>query len=214
MTNREKLHIPYPVIVEGRYDKIRLSNIIEAQIIPTDGFGLFRREETRMLLRRLAKASPLIVLTDSDGGGKVIRSHIAGMIPRDRLIQLYIPEVKGKERRKQKPSAAGTLGVEGMDDALLYDLFLPYAAEQTADTLARAAENPLSKVDLYEDGLTGGPDSTARRDALAARLGLPTGMSANALLAALRLLVSYEEYRALVGRPAAPKETDDTDGQA
>ena len=188
------------MIVEGRYDKIRLSNILEAQIIPTDGFGLFRCEEKRILLRRLAEASPLIVLTDSDGGGKIIRSHLAGMIPRDRLIQLYIPEVKGKERRKPKPSAAGTLGVEGMDDDLLYDLFLPYAAANTADTLARTAENPLSKVDLYEDGLTGGADSAARRDELATRLGLPTGMSANAFLAALRLLVSYEDYLALVGR--------------
>ena len=188
------------MIVEGRYDKIRLSNILEAQIIPTDGFGLFRREEKRILLRRLAEASPLIVLTDSDGGGKIIRSHLAGMIPRDRLIQLYIPEVKGKERRKAKPSAAGTLGVEGMDDDLLYDLFLPYAAANTADTLARTVENPLSKVDLYEDGLTGGADSAARRDELATRLGLPTGMSANAFLAALRLLVSYEDYLALVGR--------------
>ena len=200
MTHKEKLRIPYPVIVEGRYDKIRLSNILEAQIIPTDGFGLFRREEKRILLRRLAEASPLIVLTDSDGGGKIIRSHLAGMIPRDRLIQLYIPEVKGKERRKAKPSAAGTLGVEGMDDDLLYDLFLPYAAANTADTLARTAENPLSTVDLYEDGLTGGADSAARRDELATRLGLPTGMSANAFLAALRLLVSYEDYLALVGR--------------
>ena len=193
------------MIVEGRYDKIRLSNILEAQIIPTDGFGLFRREEKRILLRRLAEASPLIVLTDSDGGGKIIRSHLAGMIPRDRLIQLYIPEVKGKERRKAKPSAAGTLGVEGMDDDLLYDLFLPYAAANTADTLARTAENPLSKVDLYEDGLTGGADSAARRDELATRLGLPTGMSANAVLAALRLLVSYEDYLALVRRSTPEK---------
>ena len=193
------------MIVEGRYDKIRLSNILEAQIIPTDGFGLFRREEKRILLRRLAEASPLIVLTDSDGGGKIIRSHLAGMIPRDRLIQLYIPEVKGKERRKAKPSAAGTLGVEGMDDDLLYDLFLPYGAANTADTLARTAENPLSKVDLYEDGLTGGADSAARRDELATRLGLPTGMSANAFLAALRLLVSYEDYLALVRRSTPEK---------
>lgn len=205
MTHKEKLRIPYPVIVEGRYDKIRLSNILEAQIIPTDGFGLFRREEKRILLRRLAEASPLIVLTDSDGGGKIIRSHLAGMIPRDRLIQLYIPEVKGKERRKAKPSAAGTLGVEGMDDDLLYDLFLPYGAANTADTLARTAENPLSKVDLYEDGLTGGADSAARRDELATRLGLPTGMSANAFLAALRLLVSYEDYLTLVGRSTLEK---------
>ncbi len=200
MTHKQKLVIPYPVIVEGRYDKIRLSNILDAQIIPTDGFGLFKKEETRMLLRRLAAASPLIVLTDSDGGGKIIRSHIAGMLPKDRLIQLYIPRIKGTERRKSRPSAAGTLGVEGMDDDLLYDLFLPYAAESTGDTLTRAAENPLSKVDFFEDGLTGGPDSSRRRDEICARVGLPAGMNANALLEALRLLLTYDQYLTLVGR--------------
>ena len=197
MTQKGKLTIPYPVVVEGKYDKIRLSNIIDAQIIVTDGFGIFKKEEKRLLLRRLASASPLIVLTDSDGGGKIIRSHLSGMLPKDRVIPLYIPEIKGKEKRKTQASAAGTLGVEGMDDALLYDLFAPYAQ---SDPLARAVENPLSKVDFFEDGLTGGADSTRKRDELAAKVGLPKGMSANALLEALRLLITYEEYLALVGR--------------
>ena len=199
MSHNGKLSIPYPVVVEGKYDKIRLSNIIDAQIIVTDGFGIFRKEEKRVLLRRLAAASPLIVLTDSDGGGKIIRSHLSGMLPRDRIIPLYIPQIKGKERRKDKPSAAGTLGVEGMEDSLLYDLFLPYASPE-ADPLERARENPLSKVDFFEDGLTGGANSTQKRDKLAAKVGLPSGMSANALLEALRLLVTYEEYLVLVGR--------------
>lgn len=194
---KEKLHIPYPVVVEGKYDKIRLSNIIEAQMIVTDGFGVFRNEEKRALLRRLAEVSPLIVLTDSDGGGKIIRSHLSGMIPRDRIIPLYIPEIKGKEHRKATPSAAGTLGVEGMEDDLLHKLLLPYAV---SDPLARSRENPLSKVDFFEDGLTGGKDSSAKRDELAARVGLPSGMSANALLEALKLLLTYDEYLALVGR--------------
>ncbi len=210
MTHKEKLKIPYPVIVEGRYDKIRLSGIIEAQIIPTDGFGLFKKQETRILLRRLAEASPLIVLTDSDGGGKIIRSHIAGMIQKDRLIQLYIPQIKGTERRKTKPSAAGTLGVEGMDNDLLYGLFLPYAAENTAETRSRAAENPLSKVDFFEDGLTGGPDSSRKRDELAAQVGLPAGMSASALLEALKMLLTYDEYLALVGREADTPDVQDS----
>lgn len=198
MSPKEKLPIPYPVVVEGKYDKIRLSNVIDAQIIVTDGFGIFKKEEKRLLLRRLAAASPLIVLTDSDGGGKVIRSHLSGILPKDRIIPLYIPQIKGKERRKDKPSAAGTLGVEGMEDSLLYDLFAPYAKE--GDPLTRAAENPLSKVDFFEDGLTGGANSTQKRDELAARVGLPKGMSANALLEALKLLVTYEEYLVLVGR--------------
>ncbi len=200
MAQNEKLHIPYPVVVEGRYDKIRLSNILDARIITTDGFGLFRKEEKRILLRRLAEVSPLIVLTDSDGGGRIIRSHLAGMIPRDRLIQLYIPQIQGKEKRKDHPSAAGTLGVEGMEDELLYNLFKPYAEEAGQEARHHAKENPISKVDLYEDGLTGGPDSTRRRDELAARVGLPAGMSANAFLEALKLILTYEEYLALVGR--------------
>ena len=200
----QKLVIPYPVVVEGKYDKIRLSNVIDAQIIVTDGFGIFRKEEKRMLLRRLAAESPLIVLTDSDGGGTIIRSHLSGMLPRDRIIPLYIPQIPGKERRKAKASAAGTLGVEGMEDSLLHDLFLPYARE--CDPLKRSTENPLSKVDLFEDGLTGGANSAAKRDELARRVGLPGGMSANALLEALRLLITYEEYKELVGRQDHPDE--------
>ena len=199
MSQKEKLVIPYPVVVEGKYDKIRLSNIIDAQIIVTDGFGIFKKEEKRLLLRRLASASPLIVLTDSDGGGTVIRSHLSGILPKERIIPLYIPQIKGKEKRKEKASAAGTLGVEGMEDSLLYDLFLPYA-DTEGDPLTRAAENPLSKVDFFEDGLTGGANSTQKRDELAVKVGLPTGMSANALLEALKLLLTYGEYLALVGR--------------
>jgi len=198
MSNKNKLSVPYPVVVEGKYDKIRLSNIIDAHIVTTDGFGVFKGEEKRMLLRRLAEKSPLIVLTDSDGGGKIIRSHLSGMIPKDKLIQLYIPQIKGKEKRKTAPSAAGTLGVEGMEDDLLYDLFLPYA--QGSDTLERAQENPLSTADLMRDGLTGGSGSQAKRDELCRSIGLPAGMNANALLAALKLLYTYDEYLTLVGR--------------
>ena len=198
MSQKEKLVIPYPVVVEGKYDKIRLSNIIDTQIITTDGFGIFKVQEKRMLLSRMAQKSPIIVLTDSDGGGKVIRSHLSGMIPKGRLIQLYIPQIKGKERRKNAPSAEGTLGVEGMDDSLLYDLFLPYAKGDSP--LAKSAHNPLSMADFLTDGLTGGQDSASRRDALCERVGLPSGMSAKALLEALKLLYTYDEYLSLVGR--------------
>ena len=198
MTPKEKLVIPYPVVVEGKYDKIRLSNIIEAQIITTDGFGVFKGQEKKILLRRLAETSPLIVLTDSDGGGKVIRSHLSGMLPKDKLIQLYIPRIEGKEKRKTAPSAEGTLGVEGMDDDLLYHLFLPYTKGGAPH--ARAAENPLSMADFLTDGLTGGQDSATRRDQLCKSIRLPSGMSAKALLQALKWLYTYEEYLALVER--------------
>ena len=186
-----KLNIPYPVIVEGKYDQIKLSSVMEGHIIPTDGFGVFNKKEKLSLIRSLAAKSPIIVLTDSDGAGKLIRSHIASAVPQNRLIQLYIPRVKGKERRKEQPSAEGTLGVEGMERQLLYDLLAPYE-DETA--IARAAQNPLCKTDFFMDGLSGGENSAVRRDELAAKLNLPSGMTANALLAAVRLLCSYEEY--------------------
>lgn len=199
---QEKLVIPYPVIVEGKYDKIKLSSVIEAQIIPTSGFGVFQNRELAQLLRRLSEKSMIIVLTDSDGGGKVIRSHISSLIPKDRLIQLYIPQIKGKERRKDAPGAQGLLGVEGMDAALLRELFAPYAQGNAAQ---RRAENPLSKTDFFLDGLSGGADSKARRAQIARACGLPEDMSANALLDALKMLLTYEEYLALVGREKEEK---------
>ena len=193
----DKLCIPYPIIVEGKYDRLRLLSVMDGQIIPTDGFGVFRSKDKQALLRALAKDRPIIVLTDSDGAGKLIRAHLHGIVPPERIISLYTPRIKGKEKRKDEPSAEGILGVEGMDRQLLYDLLAPYADENAH---LRATENPLCKVDLYEDKLTGAPDSAARRDALAEKLGLPSGMTPNALLAALRYLCTYEEYLELVGR--------------
>lgn len=194
----ERLKIPYPVIVEGRYDKLRLESVIEAHIIPTDGFGIFKKTEMASMLRALAQKTPLILLTDSDGAGKLIRSHLTSVLPAERIIQLYVPRIAGKEKRKREASAEGVLGVEGMERTLLFELFAPYA---NADAVAsRMAENPLSKTDLYRDGLTGGAGSRERRDALCTRLGLPVGMTPNALLAALRMLCTYEEYCTLVGR--------------
>ncbi|MBO5931840.1 MAG: DUF4093 domain-containing protein [Clostridia bacterium] len=194
----ERLKIPYPVIVEGKYDKLRLESVIEAHIIPTDGFGIFKKEEKASMFRALAKKTPLILLTDSDGAGKLIRSHLTSVLPKERLIQLYVPRISGKEKRKNEPSAEGILGVEGMERELLFELFKPYANAQAV--AVRMAENPLCKTDFYEDGLTGKEGSSERRDALCTQLGLPLGMTPNALLAALRVLCTYEEYCALVGR--------------
>ena len=193
----EYLKIPYPVIVEGAYDKMRLQNVIRAQIITTDGFGVFNDTEKRKLFLALAKRTPIIVLTDSDGAGKLIRSHLSSVIPPDRLIHLYTPRVPGCEKRKKKPSAEGVLGVEGMENTLLRELFAPYANE---DLVLHMVENPISKTDLFVDGLTGGENSATRRNALCEQLGLPTDMTPNAFLAALRVLCTYEEYCKLVGR--------------
>ena len=196
---KNKLKISYPILVEGKYDRIRLLDIVDpsVQIIKTDGFGIFNKNETAALIRALAQKSRIIVLTDSDGAGKLIRSRICNLVPRDKLIQLYIPQIKGKEKRKSEPSKEGTLGVEGMAADLLYDLLSPYA---DGSGERREAENPLSKVDFYVDGLSGGANATQRRDELAEKLGLPRGMTANALLAAVRFLCTYEEYLTLVDR--------------
>ena len=194
----ERLRIPYPVIVEGKYDKLRLESVIEGQILTTDGFGLFNKKEKTMLFRALCKSTPVIVLTDSDGAGKLIRSHISGILPPQRVIHLYVPRIEGTEKRKDAPSAEGTLGVEGMERDLLRKLLLPYADPSLAREFSR--EERITKLLLYEDGLTGGEGSREKRDALAARLELPPGMTPTALLAALRVLCTYERYCELVGR--------------
>lgn len=197
MKEFEKLKITYPIIVEGKYDRLRILSVADANVITTDGFGIFKKSEKLALLRALSERSPIIVLTDSDGAGKLIRSHISSAVRPDRLIQLYIPQIEGKERRKSEPSAEGTLGVEGIDRDIIYGILEPYANE---GAYAQSLSNPLSKTDLYIDGLCGRDDSAARRDELCQKVGLPKKMTANALLAALRLILSYEEYLSVVGR--------------
>ncbi len=197
MNIQRKLKIPYPIIVEGKYDRLRLLSVCEGSILTTEGFGIFKKNEKLSLLRELCKKTPIIVLTDSDGAGKLIRAHITSALPKDRIIQLYIPKIEGKERRKHAPSAEGTLGVEGMENALLYELLSPFEDE---NAIQRAAENPLSKTDMYIDGLSGREDSAQKRAELCKSLSLPPDMTANALLAALRILLTYEEYLSAVGR--------------
>ena len=173
----EKLKIDLPIIVEGKYDKIKIKSIADACVIQTDGFGVFKNAERLALIRQLAKKSKIIVLTDSDGAGKVIRSHITSAIPKDRLIQLYTPQVKGKERRKDAPSAEGYLGVEGAEADVLRRLLEPFSSGVSA---LDAEREEISKADFYEVGLTGGEGSAERRDAFALSLGLPKGMTPNA----------------------------------
>ena len=193
----EKLKIPYTVVVEGKYDRTRVLSVCDARVITTDGFGIFKKNEKLVLIRRLAGELPVIILTDSDGAGKLIRSHLTSAIPQDRIIQLYIPQIKGKEKRKKEASAEGTLGVEGMERELLHELLKPYEDESA---FKKIEENPLSKTDFYIDGLTSHENSAQRRDDVAVRLGLPRGMTPNALLSAMKMICTYEEYLSLVGR--------------
>ena len=183
----EKLKIAYPVIVEGKYDRLRLLCVMEGQILTTEGFGIFKSKEKLALLRALASKSPLIVLTDPDGAGKLIRAHIGSAVPKERIIPLYVPQIAGKESRKAEFSAEGFLGVEGQEQKLLYDLLAPFAGEMPP-------REQITKTDLFEHGLTGGQNSTAKRDALAKKFALPAGMTPNALLAALNVIATREEF--------------------
>lgn len=185
-----KIKVKIPVIVEGRYDKAKLSNIIDGVILTTDGFGIFKNNEKRALMKTLGK-NGVIVLCDSDGGGTIIRSAMRSLLGGIKTYNIYIPQIKGTERRKSAPSAAGYLGVEGMDDDVLRKIFESLSRtnpELFDETSSVETASAVSKIDLYELGLTGGHDSSAMRDQAAAKLGLPAGMSANAFQAALSLM--------------------------
>ena len=184
--------IKYPIIVEGKYDKIKLDSIVTAKIITTDGFGIFNSKEKLLLIKRLAEKSKIILLTDSDGGGNLIRSHIKTAIPENRLINLYIPRVQGKEKRKSAPSKEGVLGVEGVSKDELLKLLAPFSEGENEPLGCE-----LTKADFYALGLSGGCGSAKLREALTERLRLPK-MSSNALLQALSILYTKEEIANLV----------------
>ena len=181
------------IVVEGRYDKNALSQVVDAVIIETHGFGVFNDKERLALLRRLAAEKGLILLTDSDGAGFVIRNFLKGAIPKEQMKQAYIPDVYGKERRKAAPGKEGKLGVEGMPPAVLLEA-LERAGAAFEDGTAAGPADPLTKADFYALGLSGGRDSGARRAALLKRLGLPERMTANAMLEAVNLLYRREDF--------------------
>lgn len=192
----EKLHIKQAVIVEGKYDKIRLETVVDAVIIPTNGFRIFSDKEMRALIRSLAQTCGIVVLTDSDGAGFKIRGHLSGIVGQGEIINVYIPDIFGKEKRKATPSAEGKLGVEGMDADTLR------AAFQQAGVCAVSGppKEKITKLDLYENGLCGAPDSAVRRRQLFARLGLPERLSANAALPVLCSMMGRGAFLELLER--------------
>lgn len=189
----DKIKLNIPIAVEGKYDKIKLSSIADAQIITTEGFGVFASKEKAALIRRIAEPRGIIVLTDSDGAGLVIRNYFNSILPKEKLFHIYIPKIEGKEKRKKSPSKEGTLGVEGIDADLLRKLLLPFAADEPT---TRGRE--VTKTDFFADGLSGTDGSAERRRRLCERLALPDNMSANALLAAVNLLCDYDKYKEMV----------------
>lgn len=192
-----------PIIVEGRYDKAKLSGVVDGVIITTDGFGVFRSEEKKALIRRLGERG-VIILSDSDGGGKVIRSHLKGMLGGIKVYNLYIPQLEGKEKRKSAPSKEGFLGVEGVPNDILCEIFESFAranpetVESASGIPAQVTAEPVTKAFMYEMGLNGGENSSGKRDFLCRKLGLPPKMTVNALCEALNLISSPSEIRAIL----------------
>ena len=186
------IRIKQAILVEGRYDKNTLSQIVDTAIFECSGFGIFKNKEQMDLLRQVAQKRGLIVLTDSDGAGFVIRNHIKSAIDNRYLLHAYIPDVYGKERRKSAPGKEGKIGVEGMTKDVLLEA-LKRAGATFGDAEATVNGN-ISKQDFMELGLSGGKDSAEKRKNLLMKLGLPERMSANAMLQAVNLLYSKEEF--------------------
>lgn len=196
------IRVKEAILVEGRYDKIKLASLVDGVILEAGGFSLFRDREKLAYLKRLAREQGLILLTDSDGAGFVIRGKLASHIPPEYLKHAYIPDVYGKERRKAKPSKEGKLGVEGMDLATLRA-----ALERAGATILEGGNapgpadqgEPVTKSDLFQLGLSGKADSAQRRKELQRALGLPERLSANGLVQAINALYSREEFLRLAG---------------
>ena len=185
------------IVVEGRYDKNTLSQIVDAPILETSGFGIMKDKAQLDLLRRVAKRRGLIILTDSDGAGFVIRNHLKSCIDNCYLKHAYIPDIPGKERRKATAGKEGKLGVEGMTPQVIVDCLRRAGATIEGEDSAAAADS-ITKQDLMSLGLSGGKDSSAKRGKLLQKLELPAHMSSNAMLQALNLLYSLEELTALM----------------
>ena len=186
------------IVVEGRYDKNTLAQIVDAPILETSGFGIMKDKQQLAFLRRIAQTRGLIVFTDPDGAGFVIRNYLKGAIPADQLKHAYIPDIPGKERRKSAPGKEGKLGVEGMRPEVIIDALRKAGATIEGESPLRTAGN-ITKQDMMELGLSGGANSSQKRLALLKELDLPEHTSSNALLQALNLLMSLAELKEIIG---------------
>jgi ribonuclease M5 len=184
------------ILVEGRYDKNTLAQLVDAPILETNGFGIFKDKKQMSLLRQIAEKRGLIVFTDADGAGFVIRNHVKSAIPGKYLKHAYTPDIFGKERRKDKAGKEGKLGVEGMKPEIILEALRKAGATMEGEDLPQSRS--ITKQDMMDLGLSGGADSSAKRLALLKKLNLPEHMSANAMLQALNLLYSLEELERIV----------------
>lgn len=187
-----KLELKEAVIVEGRYDKIKLSGIISTPVIDTGGFRVFKDKEKQQLIRQIAKKRGILVMTDVDSAGFVIRNFLRGIVPEDRIKHAYIPTVAGKESRKDEPSKEGILGVEGIDKDRLIDSIKKSGATIIGED--RSSDGEITKADFYEYGLVGREESALVRKRILKDLGLPEYLTTNAMISALNCLFTKEEF--------------------
>lgn len=196
------LHTDKVIVVEGKYDEIKLSGIIDAPIIKTDGFGIFKDKENQNLLMKLAKSHGLVVMTDGDSAGFMIRNFLGNKIPSEYITNVYIPDLYGKEKRKVKPSAEGKLGVEGVPNEVIVSAFKRAGITELGETDEKSEntsnQRRITNIDFYEDGVSGNPGSKSKRICILKALELPEKMSSNALLKIINLLITYDEYKELV----------------
>ena len=186
------LHTDKVIIVEGKYDKARLSGIIDALIITTDGFGIFNSKEKQTLIKKLADERGLIVLTDSDAAGFKIRNFLKNIVKENNISHAYIPDIYGKEKRKEAPSKEGKLGVEGVDNSLIEKALIKTCLFTESDV--KKSERKITAFDLYEKGLSGGEKSAEKRRQLMISLGLPQRLTGKNLLDVLNTFMTYEEF--------------------
>ena len=179
------------VVVEGKYDKIRLSNILDATIITTDGFSVFKDREKCELIKLLAEKCGIVILTDSDNAGQMIRKHIEKLVSKDRFVSVYLPSVLGKEKRKTTPSAEGLLGVEGTDDSVILEAF---SRARVIGEQVEKSGRKITKTDLYNIGISGGEGSKEKRASLCKFLKLPVSLPANSMLDVLNCLYGYNDF--------------------
>ncbi|MCI6254972.1 toprim domain-containing protein [Eubacterium coprostanoligenes] len=186
----EKIKLTEAVIVEGKYDKIKLSNILDAFIIETNGFAIFKDKSKLSFIKKLAKDRGIIILTDSDHAGFMIRNYISSGVPKEQIKNVYIPDIFGKEKRKDTPSKEGKLGVEGMTKEVILASFEKAGVSSTSSV----CDNPITTVDFYDLGLTGGANSKAKRKAVCKALDLPEFLSTSSLISCINNFMTKEEF--------------------
>lgn len=186
----EKIKLTEAVIVEGKYDKIKLSNILDAFIIETNGFAIFKDKSKLSFIKKLAKERGIIILTDSDHAGFIIRNYISSGVPKEQIKNVYIPDIFGKEKRKDTPSKEGKLGVEGMTKEVILASFEKAGVSSTSSV----CDNPITTVDFYDLGLTGGANSKAKRKAVCKALDLPEFLSTSSLISCINNFMTKEEF--------------------